>query len=73
MGASGVRGALIYCSDYHNSRSVAMNGDQWPDHLRLSDIEPQFVCKVCGTKGADVRPNFDWYLSSVATVDRGPK
>jgi hypothetical protein len=60
MREMGVRGVLIYCSDYHCSHSVAMSGDdQWPDHIRLSDIEPQFVCKACGIRGADVRPDFN--------------
>ena len=30
------------------------------DDLRLSDIEDQFVCKACGKRGADVRPDFNW-------------
>jgi hypothetical protein len=57
---SGVRGVLIYCSDCKCSHSIAVNADQWPDNLRLSDIEPRFVCKACGKRGADVRPDFDW-------------
>jgi hypothetical protein len=24
----------------------------------LSDVEPDFVCKTCGKRGADVRPIF---------------
>ena len=28
--------------------------------MRLSDIEPRFVCQACGKRGADVRPNFHW-------------
>jgi hypothetical protein len=31
-----------------------------PDEVRLSDIEPQFVCNACGRRGADVRPDFNW-------------
>jgi hypothetical protein len=27
--------------------------------FRLSDIEPQFVCKICCKRGADVRPQFN--------------
>jgi hypothetical protein len=27
---------------------------QWPDGLRLSDIEHRFVCEVCGKRGAEV-------------------
>ena len=33
-------------------------GDQWPDDVRLSDLEPRFTCQACGRRGADVRP--DW-------------
>src|SRR6516225_100234 len=32
-----------------------ISGDGWPDDVRLSDIEAQFVCKTCGKSGADVR------------------
>jgi hypothetical protein len=56
--ASGVRGILIYFSDYRCSHHVAMIADRWPDDVRLSDIEPRFVCAACGKRGADVRPDF---------------
>jgi hypothetical protein len=49
---------LVYCADYRCSHSVAMSADGWPDNVRLSDIEPRFVCKACGKRGADVRPHF---------------
>ena len=55
---SGVHGILVYCADYRCSHSVAISADRWPDQVRLSDIEPQFVCQVCGKRGADVRPHF---------------
>ena len=42
-----------------SSHSTAISGDRWPDHVRLSDIEPLFVCQECGHRGADVRPLFD--------------
>jgi hypothetical protein len=58
MRASGVRGILVYCSDYRCSHSTAVSGDPWPDEIRLSDIEPRFVCALCGRRGADVRPDF---------------
>jgi hypothetical protein len=58
MRASGVRGLLIYCSDYRCSHSVAISGDRWSDDVRLCDIEPKFTCQACGRKGAEVRPNF---------------
>jgi hypothetical protein len=35
-----------------------MDAGNWPDDLRLSDIEDRFVCQKCGKRGADVRP--DW-------------
>jgi hypothetical protein len=60
MRAAGVRGLLIYCSDYRCAHSVEISADRWGDDLRLSDIEPLFTCQACGKKGADVRPNFHW-------------
>ena len=60
MRNSGVRGVLIYCSDYKCNHLITMSGDGWPDALRLSDIEHRFVCEVCGKRGADVRPDFNW-------------
>jgi hypothetical protein len=62
MRDSGVRAILLYCTDYRCSHSTALTADHWPDDLRLSDIEPQFVCKACGKRGADVRPNFNWNI-----------
>ena len=32
----GVRGLLIYCSDYKCSHLVTISSDEWPDDLRLS-------------------------------------
>jgi hypothetical protein len=58
MRSSGVRGLLIYCSDHHCSHWIAISADPWPDHVRLSDLETRFVCKACGRRGADVRPDF---------------
>jgi hypothetical protein len=59
MRSSGVRSLLIYCADYHCSHSVEISGDRWPDDVRLSDLEPRFVCTGCGLRGGDVRPNWD--------------
>jgi hypothetical protein len=58
MREMGVRGVLIYCADYHCSRSVALSADRWPDEVRLSNIEPRFICAACGKRGAEVRPDF---------------
>ena len=35
-----------------------ISGDQWPADVPLSEFEPRFTCHACGTKGADLRPNF---------------
>jgi len=48
MRESGIRGLLVYCADYRCSHSITISGDAWPDDLRLSDIEPRFVCQAYG-------------------------
>ena len=58
MRGVGVTGLLIYCSDYRCSRHLKISADPWSDNVRLSDLEPRFVSKACGTRGADIRPNF---------------
>jgi hypothetical protein len=65
---SGLRGILIYCADYHCSHCVAMSADAWPDQLRLSDVEPRYVCTTCGKRGADVRPDFNWDKTPVGIM-----
>jgi hypothetical protein len=60
MRASGVHGLLVYCANYKCSHSTAISADRWRDDVRLSDIEPLFVCHACGQRGADVRPDFHW-------------
>jgi hypothetical protein len=41
--AGGPIGILVYCADYRCSHSIDMPADQWPDDVRLFDIEPRFV------------------------------
>ncbi|MGY8677115.1 hypothetical protein Q2941_04785 [Bradyrhizobium sp. UFLA05-153] len=60
MREMGVHGVLVYCADYRCSHLVTLIADRWADHVRLSDIEPRFVCQKCGRHGADVRPDFNW-------------
>jgi hypothetical protein len=36
----------VYCSDYRCSHSKQLCADRWPDEVRLSDIEPKFVCQA---------------------------
>jgi hypothetical protein len=72
MRSSGVRRLLIYCADFKCSHSIAVIADRWPDHVRLSDLEPRFVCKICGERGADVRPDFYWNSRPVAAMGYRP-
>ena len=67
MRESGVRGVLIYCSDRHCSHHIAAGADPWPDHVRLSDLEPRFVCTACGRRGVDIRPDFHWDKQGLVT------
>ena len=48
----------VFCGDYKCSHSVVIDTDCWPERLRLSDLEALVVCRVCGHRGADVRPDF---------------
>ena len=43
MCASGVRDVLIYCREHRCGHHVEVSADRWPDHVRLSDVEPDFV------------------------------
>ena len=36
------------CRDHRCSHHVEISADCWPDDVRLSDIEPGFVCTACG-------------------------
>jgi hypothetical protein len=45
-----------------------MSADQWPDDLRLSDIEHRFICAACGKRAADVRPDFNWSAKPVGAM-----
>jgi hypothetical protein len=70
MREMGVRGVVVCCQDYKCSHSRAISADQWSDDLRLSDIEQQFVCKACGKRGADVRPDFNSIARPVSATSR---
>ncbi|WP_247333773.1 MULTISPECIES: hypothetical protein [unclassified Bradyrhizobium] len=65
MRSMGVRGVLVYC---HCGHHVALDADRWADEVRLSDIEPRFVCQGCGSRGADVRPDFERGNSRLAIL-----
>ena len=68
MRNSRVRGLLIYCSDYKCSHLITMSGDGWPDEIRLSDLEPRFICSACGKSGGDVRPDLSWNRKPVGMM-----
>jgi len=51
MRESGVRGVLVYCSDYRCSHHIAISADQWDDDVRLSAIEPRFTFLLRRTLG----------------------
>jgi hypothetical protein len=66
MRASGVHGLLIYCSDYHCSHWTAISGDQWPEDIRLSDLEPRFTCQACGRRAARLAEHRENRLATYA-------
>src|SRR6516165_10841548 len=72
MRESNVRGVLIYCADFKCSHSTAVSVDQWPDDVRLSNIEDRVVCKACGKRGADLRPDVHWEKNPPVNRLRGP-
>jgi hypothetical protein len=65
--ASGPRRPLVYCGDYGCAHSVVIDSDRRPDDVRLSDLEPLFVCQACGHRGADVRPLFEYRAGETPT------
>ena len=67
MRASGVRGLLIYCSDYRRSHSLAISGDRWSDDVRLSDLEPLFGAPSAAS-AAPTWPDFSWNKQPVAMM-----
>nr|WP_084299191.1 hypothetical protein [Bradyrhizobium sp. WSM1743] len=68
MRAMDVRGVLVYCADYRCGHSVALSADCWPDDVRPSDLESRFICKACGSRGADIRPDFNWNKPAVPAM-----
>ncbi|MET4514325.1 hypothetical protein [Bradyrhizobium sp. I1.7.5] len=56
MREMGVRGVLVYCR-HRCGHHTEISADGWADDVRLSDIEPRFVCQRCGKRGAEIRPD----------------
>lgn len=65
MRETGLSGVLVCC---HCGHHVALDAARWSDDIRLSDIEPRFVCQGCGYRGADVRPDFDRGKPQIAAM-----
>jgi hypothetical protein len=60
--------SLAFDDHCSHSIAIAISGDGWPDAVRLSDIEERFTCRVCGKRGADVRPDFNWDRKQVSVM-----
>lgn len=37
------------------SHNVEPDAARWPDEVRLSDLEPRFICTACGKRGSIIR------------------
>jgi hypothetical protein len=67
MRSSGVRGLLIYCSDYHCSHSIAAR----TNGLIISGSRiwnRGSSARTCGQRGAEVRPDFNWNKKPIAAM-----
>ncbi|WP_342730043.1 hypothetical protein [Bradyrhizobium sp. B117] len=65
MREMGLCGVLVYC---HCGHHVELDAGRWPDEMRLSDLELRLVCQGCGSRGADVRPDFERGDSRLAII-----
>lgn len=59
MRLTDVWGLVVFCTDYKCSHSTKIDSGGWSDAIRISDIEPRFVCKACGRHGSNIQPDFD--------------
>jgi hypothetical protein len=55
----GVRGLLIYWSDYRCSHSIAISADPWPDQVLLSDLEPALRVQGLRQEGLHRKARFE--------------
>jgi hypothetical protein len=58
MRESGPTRLIVYCADYKRAFNYGRR-QRWGEDTRLSELEPRFKCKVCGHRGADIRPLFE--------------
>lgn len=69
MRSTGARDPIVFCQDYrcgHNVKLSAAQVDKWPDEIRPSQIEPRFVCKACGQRGAFLRGGSEATMMAVS-------
>ena len=59
MRESGPTRLIVYCAAYKCAHSVVIDASRWGDDIRLFDLEPRLTCRVCGHRGADIRPLFE--------------
>jgi hypothetical protein len=56
MRESGPTKLIAYCFNRKCNYHADSDASQWPDEVRISDLEERFVCMKCGERGADIRP-----------------
>ena len=56
MREMGVRSLLVICRKCEVARVVNMDG--YDDTWAVTSFGPRMLCKACGARGADVRPNW---------------
>jgi len=52
--STGVRHLLVFCQYYRRSHNVKLSADyvdRWPDEIRISLLEPRFVCTAAACAG----------------------
>lgn len=50
MREEGYSGIIVYCRDHKCSHSEHMSADRWPDDLRITEVEPHFICTACARR-----------------------
>lgn len=55
---SGGRGPLVYGADYRCATTSRWRRPPSTNEIRLSDLEPKFICQNCGERGADGEARF---------------
>lgn len=61
-----MRDLIVFCQDYRCGHNVKLSAAQWPDEIRLSQIEPRFVCNACSQRGAILRGDGEATMMAVS-------